>query len=46
MAFTNNKNLVFIDSMHLMNSNLDALIKNLPNKDFKYLSKKFTREYL
>ena len=24
-----------------MNSSLDALVKNLPNNDFKYLSQKF-----
>ena len=28
MAFTINKNLVFIDSMQFMNFSLDALIKN------------------
>ena len=32
-----NKNLVLIDSMQFMNSSLDKLIKNLPDKDFKYL---------
>ena len=34
MAFFLNKNLVFIDSMQLMNSNLDKLVKNLSNEDF------------
>ena len=29
MAFTINKNLVFIDSMQFMNSSLDSLVKNL-----------------
>ena len=29
MVFTINKSLVFIDSMQMMNSSLDALIKNL-----------------
>ena len=38
MAFTVNKNLVFIDSMQFMNSSLDSLVKNLMSKDFKYLS--------
>ena len=38
MAFTINKNLVFIDSMQFMNSSLDALVKNLSEMDFKYLS--------
>ena len=28
MAFTINKNLVFIDSMQFMNSSLDSLFKN------------------
>ena len=35
--FLINKNLVFIDSMQFMNSILDKLAKNLPDKDFKYL---------
>ena len=35
MAFTINKNLVFIDSMQFMNSVLDALVKNLSDNDFK-----------
>ena len=42
MAFTVNRNLVFIDSMQLMNSSLDSLIKNLSNNDFKYLSEEFS----
>ena len=29
-----------------MNSNLDRLVKNLGNKDFKYLSKEFDGEKL
>ena len=29
--------LVFIDSMQFMNSNLDKLVKNLSDEDFKYL---------
>ena len=37
MAFFLNKNLVFIDSMQLMNSSLCKLVKNLSDKDFKYL---------
>ena len=45
MAFTINRNLVFIDSMQLMNSSLDSLVKNLLNKDFKYLSEKFSGKY-
>ena len=35
MAFTINKNLVFIDSMQYINSSLDALVKNLSDNDFK-----------
>ena len=38
MAFTINKNLFFIDSMQFMNSSLDALVNNLSDYDFKYLS--------
>ena len=37
MAFFLSKNLVFIDSMQFMNSSLDELVKNLSDKDFKYL---------
>ena len=46
MAFTINSNLVFIDNMQLMNSNLDALVKNLTNNDFKYLSQEFSGDLL
>ena len=46
MAFTINKNLVFIDSVHFMNSSLDKLVKNLSGKDFKYLSEEFSGEQL
>ena len=46
MAFTVNKNLVFIDSMQFMNSSLDKLVKNLRDEDFKYLSEEFSGEYL
>ena len=41
MAFIINRNLIFIDSMQFMNSSLDSLVKNLVDRDFKYLSKKF-----
>ena len=37
MAFFVGKNLVFIDSMQFMNSSLDKLVKNLSDKDLKYL---------
>ena len=46
MAFTINKRLVFIDSMQFMNSSLDSLVKNLSDNDFKYLSEKFSGEFL
>ena len=46
MAFTVNKNLVFIDSMQFMNCSLDKLVKNLNDKDFKYLSEEFSGEQL
>ena len=41
MAFVLGKNLVFIDSMQFMNSSIDKLVKNLVDKDFKYLVKEF-----
>ena len=44
MAFTINKNIVFIDSMQFMNSSLDSLVKNLMDEDFKYLSEEFSGE--
>ena len=46
MAFTVNKNLVFIDSKQFMNSSLDSLVKNLSDNNFKYLSEKFNGELL
>ena len=41
MAFTIN-----ICSMQLMNSSLDALVKNLSDNNFKYLSQECTGEFL
>ena len=41
MASSLNKNLVFIDSMQLMNSSLEKLVKNLSDGDFKYLTEEF-----
>ena len=41
MAFTANKNLIFIGSMELMNSSLDSLVKN-SSDDFNYLSQEFS----
>ena len=46
MAFFLNKNLVFIGSMQFINSSLDKLVKNLSDKDFKYLVKEFGSEKL
>ena len=46
MAFTVNKNLVFIDSMQFMNSGLDSLVKNLSDNDFKYLPEEFSGKFL
>ena len=46
MAFTVNKNLVFIHNMQFMNSGLDSLVKNLSNNDFKYLSEGFSGKFL
>ena len=38
MAFMIGKHLVFIDSLQLMSSSLDKLVRNLPNDAFKYTS--------
>ena len=46
MAFFLNKNLVFIGSISFMNSNLDKLVKNLSDEDFKYLVEEFGSENL
>ena len=46
MAFTINKNLVFIDSMQFMNSSLHALVKNLSDNDFKHLLQYFSSNLL
>ena len=46
MAFTINRNTVFIDGMQFMKSSLDSLVKNLVSEDFKYLSEIFGGEYL
>ena len=37
---------MFIDSMQFMNSSLDKLVKNLLDKEFKYLIEEFGSEYL
>ena len=41
MAFFWGKILVFIGSMQFMNSNLDELVKNLSDEDFKHLVEEF-----
>ena len=46
MVFFLNKNLVFLDSMQFMNSSLDKVVKNLSDKDFKYLIEEFGSENL
>ena len=46
MTFFLNKNLVFIDSIQLMNSSLDKLVKNLSDNDFKYLIEELGSENL
>ena len=46
MAFTINRNLVFIDSMQFMNLSLDLLVKNLSDNNFKYLSEVFSGRFL
>ena len=46
MAFTIDNNLVFIENMQFMNSSLVALVKNLSDKDFKYLSQEFSGDLL
>ena len=46
MVFTINNNLVFIDSMQLMQSRLDALVINLSDDDFNYLSQEFNGDLL
>ena len=46
MSFTLGNNTVFIDSMLLMNSSLDKLVKNLGSEDFKYLSSVYNGEQL
>ena len=46
MTFFVGKNFVFIDSMQFMNSSLDKLVKNLSDKDFRYLVKEFVPDNL
>ena len=46
MAFTINRNLVFIDSMQFMNSSLNLLVKNLSDHDFVCLSEELSGKFL
>ena len=46
MAFTINKNLIFIDSMQFINSSLNVLVRNLSDNDFKHLSQDFRGDLL
>ena len=46
MAFFLGRDLAFIDSMQFMDSSLDKRLKNLVDKDFKYLVKEFSCEGL
>ena len=46
MAFTINRNLVFIDTMQVINCSLDLFVKNLSDYNFKYLSEVFSGEFL
>ena len=46
MVLTINKNIIFIDSMQFMKSSLDSLVKNLSDRDFKYLSEEYKGELL
>ena len=46
MVFTINRNIFFIDGMQFMKSSLDSLVKNLVDKDFKYLSEEFSSDHL
>ena len=46
MAFTINNNLVFIDNMEFLNSNLNKLVKSLSDNDFKNSSQEFGGDLL
>ena len=46
MTFFLGRDLVFIDNMEFMNSSTDKLVKNLVDKDFKYLVEEFCTENL
>ena len=46
MAFTINRNTVFIDSMQFMKSSFGSLVKDLMDEDSKYLSEEYSGELL
>ena len=46
MAFTVNKNLVFIDSKQFIDFSLEKLVKNLSDDDFKHLAQELGSENL
>ena len=46
MAFTINRNRVFIDSMQFINSSLHSLVKNLSDHDFVCLCEEFSGKCL
>ena len=46
MACTIDKNLVFINSMQVMKSSLNKLVKNLTDDGFRYLSEEFCGDLL
>ena len=46
MRFSLGNKLVFIDSFQLLNFQLDSLVKNLGDNDFKHLSQEFDIEVL
>ena len=46
MAFTVNKNLVFIDSKQFIDSSLEKLVKNLSDDEFKHLAEELGSENL
>ena len=46
MALTINMSLVYIVSMQFMDSILEALVRNLSDNDFNYLSQEFSGDLL
>ena len=46
MKFSQNKNLLFIDSMQFMNYSLEKLVKIFSDNDFKYLTEECCPKYV